>query len=177
MISNINESSEKTVYIASNLGFSESGKYFLYEKIIPLVEKVGFSVLNPWKLTSPDLIERAIKIEDEKARIISLKEINKIIGKNNEKAIKKSNGLLAILDGQEIDSGVASEIGFGYALGKLIIAYRNDFRLSGENQGTQINLQVEYFINASKGIFVPTLKELEKELYSFYSLLEKKLKR
>jgi len=47
---------------------------------------------------------------------------------------------LAVVDGQEVDSGVASEVGFAYGLGKRIIGYRNDFRLAGENQGTKVKL-------------------------------------
>ncbi len=165
-----------SLYIASPFGFTEAGKYFLYEKLIPIVEEAGFKVLDPWKLTPPELIEQALAIRDEDRRIRKLKEVNVIIGKNNETAIKKSNGLLAILDGQEIDAGIASEVGFGYALGKLILAYRNDFRLSGENQGTSVNLQVEYFVRASGGVFVPSLNDLERELSSFYDLLNEKEK-
>ncbi|MBI2628984.1 nucleoside 2-deoxyribosyltransferase [Candidatus Pacearchaeota archaeon] len=165
-----------SLYIASPLGFSEAGRYFLYERLVPLVEKEGFEVLDPWKLTPPKLMEQALAIRDESRRIDRLKEVNKIIGKNNEEAIRKSNGLLAILDGQEVDSGVASEIGFGYALGKLILAYRNDFRLSGKNQATSVNLQVEYFVRASGGVFVPSLSDLERELSALLWMFKEKEK-
>ncbi|MEK6873362.1 MAG: nucleoside 2-deoxyribosyltransferase [Nanoarchaeota archaeon] len=162
---------KKTLYIASNLGFSEGGKYFLYNQVIPLVERTGFFVLDPWKLTPEHLIINALKIREEYDRVTRLKEVNNIVGSNNEKAIRISDGILAILDGQEIDSGVASEVGFAYGLGKRIVAYRNDFRLSGENQGTNVNLQVEYFVRASKGCFTNSLETLERELQELHSLV------
>ena len=79
---------------------------------------------------------------------------------------------MAVVDGQEVDSGVASEVGFAYALEKRILAYRNDFRLAGENQGTKVNLQLEYFIKKSKGIIVSDLSKLERELIEFYITLK-----
>lgn len=163
---------KKSLYVASNLGFTESGRDFLYSKVIPAVEKIGFFVLDPWKLTPQELVKDAQDIKDERQRVIRLREVNRIIGRNNEDAIRMSNGMLAILDGQEIDSGVASEVGFGYGLGKRIIGYRNDFRLSGENYGTSINLQVEYFVRESKGVFISEISELERELSEFYKMLK-----
>src|SRR3989344_324333 len=131
---------QKALYLASNLGFSESGREFLYGKLIPLVEGTGFFVLDPWKLTPKHFISNASKIRGEYDRVARLKEVNDIIGSNNEKAIRISNSILAVVDGQEVDSGVASEVGFAYGLGKRIIGYRNDFRLAGENQGTKVKL-------------------------------------
>ncbi len=37
------------VYLAGNLGFSEAGKLFMYEKLIPVIENAGYSVLDPWE--------------------------------------------------------------------------------------------------------------------------------
>lgn len=59
--------------------------------------------------------------------------------------------VFAVLDGTDVDSGTASEIGYAYALGKRILGYRGDFRLSADNEGSIVNLQVEYFIRASGG--------------------------
>jgi nucleoside 2-deoxyribosyltransferase len=162
------------LYIASNLGFSESGRYFLYNSLIPLVKDTGFSILDPWKLTPEELIKNALKIRNEEKRRTKLVKINKIIGRNNEIAIRKSSGILAIIDGQEIDSGVAGEIGFAYGLEKPIIAYRNDFRQSGENSGTIINLQLEYFIS-KRGFIVTSLDELEEKLENFHNFLSQRI--
>lgn len=79
------------------------------------------------------------------------KELNKEIGDNNRRAIDQCDCILAVLDGTDVDSGVATEIGYGFAAGKKIIGYRGDFRLSADNEGATVNLQVEYFIERSGG--------------------------
>ena len=42
---------------------------------------------------------------------------------------------MAVLDGTDVDSGTAAEIGYAFARGKLIVGYRGDFRLSADNEG------------------------------------------
>jgi nucleoside 2-deoxyribosyltransferase len=149
------------IYLASPLGFSESGRLFYYEKLIPAVTRLGFEVLDPWKLTSTKLIESATSIPYGKKKQETWRKINKIIGSNNAQAIKNCDLILAILDGVDVDSGTAAEVGYGAALGKTVIGYRGDFRLTGDNEGTQVNLQVEYFIKLNGGMIVTSLDELE----------------
>ncbi len=56
-----------------------------------------------------------------------------------------------MLDGSDVDSGTAAEIGFAAALGKPIIGLRLDTRRTGDNDGTVVNLQVQHFIVAGGG--------------------------
>ena len=65
-----------------------------------------------------------------------------------------------MLDGTDVDSGTAAEIGYAFAKNKLIIGYRGDFRLSADNEGGIVNLQVEYFIRASGGDIITKLNDL-----------------
>ena len=65
-----------------------------------------------------------------------------------------------MLDGTDVDSGTAAEIGYAFAKGKRIVGYRGDFRLSADNEGSLVNLQVEYFIHASGGRIVSSIKQL-----------------
>ena len=67
---------------------------------------------------------------------------------------------VAVLDGTDVDSGTAAEIGYAFARGKLIVGYRGDFRLSADNEGSTVNLQVEYFIRASGGTIVERYEDL-----------------
>ena len=90
--------------------------------------------------------------------------MNWVIGENNDRAIQIATGLLAILDGVDVDSGTASEIGYGGGLGKLILGYRGDFRLSSENTGSIVNMQVEYFIKKHGGKIITQIDDLQKEL-------------
>ncbi|HID19481.1 MAG TPA: nucleoside 2-deoxyribosyltransferase [Methanophagales archaeon] len=50
----------------------------------------------------------------------------------NKKRLNKSQCLVAILDGADIDSGTSWEIGYAHAKDKKIIGVRTDFRYSGE---------------------------------------------
>ncbi len=152
------------IYIASPLGFSESGRYFLYDKICPLMDKLNLTCIDPWKLTPEYLIERVNKIEDADEKKNEWIKLNRIIAENNKNGIIESDGIFAILDGTDVDSGTASEIGFGAAMNKKICGYRSDFRRAGDNDGAIVNLQVEYFILNSGGRIVSDLLELENEL-------------
>ena len=154
----------KKVYIASPLGFSEAGRYFLYEKLIPLVEQKGCAILDPWKLTDSEEILKVERIESFEERKKAWQEVNELIGGNNVRAIDSCDIILSILDGSDIDSGTASEIGYGAAKGKTIIGYRGDFRMSGDNEGSTVNLQVEYFIRQSGGCMVSNIDELNSAL-------------
>ena len=87
--------------------------------------------------------------------------------------IDSSDGILAVLDGTDVDSGTASEIGYAFALGKRILGYRGDFRLTGDNPGSTVNLQVEYFIRKSGGRIVRSVDELAALLSGMFSPTER----
>jgi nucleoside 2-deoxyribosyltransferase len=86
--------------------------------------------------------------------------LNPKIGRKNQLAIDECNAIFAVLDGTDVDSGTAAEIGYGFARGKKILGYRGDFRLSADNEGGIVNLQVEYFIRASGGDIVFRLDDV-----------------
>ena len=92
-----------------------------------------------------------------------------LVGEGNREAIESSDGMLAVLDGTDVDSGTASEIGYAFALGKKILGYRGDFRLTGDNPGSTVNLQVEYFIRKSGGRIVRSVEELADALSDVFS--------
>ena len=61
---------------------------------------------------------------------------SKMIAKLDAQAVEDSDILIAVLDGQVIDPGVASEIGIAYTLGKPILGLYTDIRrLGADNQG------------------------------------------
>lgn len=71
--------------------------------------------------------------------------------------IDLADGLLAVLDGVDVDSGTAAEIGFAASRGKPIVGLRLDVRQTGDNEGAVVNLQVEHFIASSGGGITRTL--------------------
>lgn len=151
----------KKIYLAGALGFSELGNIssqFLKNKL-----NYQFSLVDPFEESSEDG-KKIIEIQTSNKSLIDikkeLKSINYNIGKKNETLIRESDIVLANLDGSDVDSGTAAEIGFAYAIGKKIIGYRGDFRLSADNLGSIVNLQVEYFILKSGGIITKSIEEL-----------------
>ena len=156
--------SDKYIYIASPLGFSEAGRHFMYHELIPAIKQLGYGINDPWKLTDEKLIQSVAEMPYGEEKKQAWKQLNQVIGANNKMGIEKSDGILAILDGVDVDSGTASEIGYAAAHSKPILGYRGDFRLSADNEGSTVNLQVEFFIRNSGGTIVHTLKDVVKEL-------------
>jgi nucleoside 2-deoxyribosyltransferase len=148
------------IYLASPLGFSEAGNAFFYDKLVPLLQGLGHEVLDPWRLTDRQRIETVAAMPYGEQRRDAWRRLNSEIGQNNEAAINRCDALLAILDGIDVDSGTAAEIGYAFARGKPIIGYRGDFRLAADNEGSIVNLQVEYFIRQSGGDIIRSLTEL-----------------
>jgi len=151
---------KKKLYLAGPLGFSEPGRSFLYNDLIPALEGLGFSVLNPWDLTDPSLIESVQALANPIERKARWKDLNNIIASNNFAAIRECDLVVAWLDGTDVDSGTAAEMGYATALGKFVVGCRTDFRISGDNEGARINLQVEQCILEQGGDIYASLENL-----------------
>ena len=152
------------IYMASPLGFSEAGRHFYTSVLVPYVERLGYDVLDPWTLTDARNIEAVQKLPYGPERRDAWRTLNREIGANNRAAIDHAHGVVAVLDGVDVDSGTAAEIGYAFARGKLIVGYRGDFRLSADNEGSTVNLQVEFFIRESGGTIVTRYEDLEAAL-------------
>ena len=148
------------IYLASPLGFSDAGSTFYYERLIPILQRLGHEVVDPWRLTDRQRIEAVAAMPYGEERRDAWRRLNAEIGHNNQAAIDRCDALLAVLDGCDVDSGTAAEIGYAFARGKPIIGYRGDFRLAADNEGSIVNLQVEYFIRQSGGDIIRSLAEL-----------------
>ncbi len=151
-------------YLASPLGFSEAGRHFYQLVLIPFVRDLGFEVLDPWILTDRAKLDAVRRMSWGRRRRDAWRVLNREIGRNNRAAIDRARGVVAVLDGVDVDSGTAAEVGYAFARGKLIVGYRGDFRLSADNEGGTVNLQVEYFIRQSGGTIVERYQELEAAL-------------
>jgi nucleoside 2-deoxyribosyltransferase len=147
------------VYMAGPLGFSEGGRLF-HARIIALLTELGHSVLDPWAF-DPARIAAVAAMPYGETRREAWSKLNFEIGKKNIELVDQSDAVLAVLDGVDVDSGTAAEIGYAYARQKFILGYRGDFRLAGDNEGSIVNLQVEYFILASGGKIVASLPDLQ----------------
>lgn len=159
----------KHIYIASPLGFSEVGKYFMEREILPVFREIGFQILDPWNLTPESLSKPVFELPYGENKRKKLEELNLVIGQNNTDALLKADGIFAVLDGVDVDSGTASEIGFAAARGIPVLGYRGDFRLSADNEGSKVNLQVEYFIKSSGGKIITEISELKDSIIELFT--------
>jgi nucleoside 2-deoxyribosyltransferase len=149
----------KRVYLASPLGFAGSTSAFLDSLIDALSEHVDIE--NPWDdIRFEDEFAAVAQLDSVADRQRRLKVVNTELGRANAARIDASDAVFAILDGVDVDSGTAAEIGYASAKGKFICGLRTDFRLAGDNEGAIVNLQVQYFIEASGGKIVTTVDEL-----------------
>jgi len=141
---------KKSVYLANQFGFSETGKILIYKHIIPELEKY-FKILEPFR--DAGTIKKVTSQDAAKSIILM-----------NRKLMAKSNLMAPLLDGSHgIDDGIASEIA-EYALKKMgpIVALRTDLRQHDSN--FIINPQIEGYIKESGGKLCRTLSEWHSEL-------------
>lgn len=114
----------KTVYLAAPL-FSEAECDF-NRKLKSEMHSIGFNVFLP---------------QEDSNNVHDTTDRQKIIFDKNLKGIEKSDILVAVIDGADVDSGTAWEIGYAFARGKPVIGFRTDFRTLGI-EGT-VNLMIE----------------------------------
>ncbi len=152
------------IFIASPLGFAESSKNFLNQLCSILVE-LNYDVVNPWELSGEleKELNQAGNIPEMNKRNKKLHDLSMKMAERNAESLRLCQGVLAVLDGVDVDSGTASEIGYAFGLGdKVINGYRGDFRRTGENEGVHVNLQVQYWIEKTGGEIVTSLEQIYK---------------
>ena len=110
----------------------------------------GFEPLDPWDV-SADIAEVFALPKGDARRGAELPGVNRRVGELNSEMIRACGGVLAVLDGSDVDSGTAAEIGYAAALARPVVGLRSDLRNSGDNEATLVNLQVEWFILESGG--------------------------
>jgi nucleoside 2-deoxyribosyltransferase len=143
----------KRLYVASACGFSEAGRVFLRE-FYQRLRDAGFEVEDPWDGIMGLKQEEVLKGVEKADHDAAMK-----IGAENRNKMDASDVMIAILDGTDIDSGTASEVGYFFAKGKRVIGYRGDFRAAGDSGGV-VNLQVQWFIESSGGKIYRTLGDV-----------------
>jgi nucleoside 2-deoxyribosyltransferase len=148
------------VYVAGPLGFSEAGRSFHQGTVIPELRRLGLETIDPWELADKQKIQSVLDMPYGPAKRDAWRALNREIGATNRAALDRCDLVFAVLDGVDVDSGTAAEIGYAFAKGKQIIGYRGDFRLSADNEGSTVNVQVEYFIRQSGGEIISKLADL-----------------
>jgi nucleoside 2-deoxyribosyltransferase len=143
------------VYVASPLGFTESGRQFSNETLLPTLRAAGVKPLDPWEDSEGKIAEA---FRSAGSLVEDLAAVNAMLGRRNVAMIESSTAVFAVLDGPDVDSGTAAEIGYASGLPRKIVGWRSDFRSTGDNPGAVVNLQVEHFILRSGGGIHTTLE-------------------
>jgi nucleoside 2-deoxyribosyltransferase len=135
---------DRGLYLAGPDGFTEPGRLFHAQVLIPKLTEAGWRLLDPW-----DYLEKQLDADYGTGQPPPDAHA---IGRRNVELIDAADAVLANLEGTDVDSGTAAEIGYAYGRGIPVVGFRADDRRTGENVGTTVNLQVEYFIRASGGM-------------------------
>ena len=145
------------VYVASPLGFNEPGRHWAANVLHPRLVAAGWEVLDPWADQSGEVAATLARPPGQ-ARIDALRAMSRTIGARNRRLLAEADAVLAVLDGPDVDSGTAAEIGWAAAHATPVIGLRTDFRLA-DHEAAAVNLQVEDFVTCSGGRLVGTLDD------------------
>ena len=147
---------QRGIYLAGPSGFTEAGLVWHNEVVVPKITAACLLPVDPWGGSSV-LAEIVATMEWGPDRRQALQVANRDLGRLNLAMIDASAGVLACLDGQDVDSGTAAEIGYAHARGKLVVGLRTDTRLCADNEGGWVNLMVETCVVDSGGIMTSSL--------------------
>jgi nucleoside 2-deoxyribosyltransferase len=135
---------KKKIYLASPLFTHAELEYNC--KLRDMLLKKGFSVFLPQEDSEDAASERE-------------KQNQECIFQKCVEGVDSSDIVVAVLDGVDVDSGTAWEIGYAYASEKTVIGLRTDFRALSDGI---VNLMVEMTIVALARDEEELLKIMEK---------------
>jgi|ERR1700722_1351474 len=141
------------VYVASPLGFAATSDWYR-TAISDALRDAELELLDPWhdpgrKFEKELEAAEALPLVVDRHR--ELERLDKKAGRKNHRLLGRADAVLAVLDGSDVDSGTAAEIGFATAQQIPVVGFRSDRRQTGENDGCPVNLQVTYFIKLHGG--------------------------
>jgi nucleoside 2-deoxyribosyltransferase len=146
------------VYLAGPSGFTAPGLMWHNDILVPKVLAAGLIPKDPWDDQSA-IADVLNTMEFGPQRREALQVANLQQGRHDLRLIRESHAILAVLDGCDVDSGTALEIGYGFARGLLVVGLRTDIRGSGDNEGSEVNLMIETCIADSGGIYTTDTDE------------------
>lgn len=152
------ETARPAVYLASPLGFDEPGRHYRRDVLLPALERTGWLLLDPWAPSaSVQQLERALALPVGEADA-ALRSASEVIGRHNVELLDAADAVLAWLDGVDLDSGTAAEVGYASGRGTPVVAVRTDIRLAGDHAAARVNLQVEHFVTRTGGSLCASLE-------------------
>lgn len=144
-------------YLASPLGFSTPGRYWYHEVLLPALTAREIDALDPW--CDGAELAAALAAPAGRERDRALRSASRELAERNFAMIRRADAVLAVLDGADVDSGTAAEMGYALALDVPVFGLRTDTRRSGDHELAHVNLQVEECVYASGGIIATELDD------------------
>lgn len=142
------------LFLASNLPFTWPGRHFMRNTLEPILSTNGFEVGVPgtpgdWGRAVPSLSPQPSSAAEAASQHL---------GESYVQLLDSCDAVLALLDGPEVEAGVAASI--GYAAHRVpVVGWRTDVRRSGEPISRLVNVVVEQLIRTSTGMLTTDLDE------------------
>ena len=136
------------VFIAGPL-FSQAEREFNL-KVDEHLRKHGFDTFLPQR-DAGKLDELLVKEGHQAYRTVSEEDL---------KGLEQADVVVAILDGPDVDSGTAFEVGYAYAKGKPVIGLKTDMRVFARHE--ELNNMIAQGIKTLVGNFDEVVAELKK---------------
>ena len=145
------------IHVASPLQYTMPGRIFYSTTLVPILTSNGFRPLAAWD-NAPTVGRSSAARRYVTLRPTGAAEAAAIaFAEANQAMLDRCRGVFAVLDGTDVDSGVAAEVGYAAARGLPIVGWRSDIRRAGEPVATHVSLQVEHFIAITGGQIVSDL--------------------
>ncbi|MGC9777764.1 MAG: nucleoside 2-deoxyribosyltransferase [Candidatus Heimdallarchaeota archaeon] len=132
---------DKAIYVAGPL-FSLAEKQFLMKFVADIAKKLNLNPIKHFFLPHRDAGDLGITNGRDK------------IFNNDLRFLKEADIVIAILDGSDVDSGTAVELGIAFAQKKRIYAYLTDIRAYGmSNELQKLNNMIWGVCNSGNNIY------------------------
>jgi len=142
-----------SVYVSSPLGFSDLGRIAL-NQLYAQLSSDGMEIRDPWDW--PGQRDPTVKIKTADLLLTARLggegrdwSVSHEIAARNVTELLAADVVLAVLDGADVDSGVAAEVGYAVASRKPVIGLRTDDRATADSDGYLVNLQLTHLISHS----------------------------
>jgi len=157
----------RRVFLAAPL-FSTGDRAFCRLLLEILREDLGLETYWAWDTVDENAVGPELGVEPgegwqirlrEKLRKAGREEAGALIFRSDRSLLDRADLVVAILDGSDVDSGTAWEIGYAYARGKPIIGIRTDIRDFMDE--APVNVMLEWSIKERGRDFLVIVDPLE----------------
>ena len=121
---------KKSVYLASNYGFSASVRAQLLPQMMGILTGMGIRVHEPFEHSG----------EGAKTAVSQGPGWAYRVGQADVAAVRECDGIFAVMNGNPPDEGVCVELGIAMALNKPVFLFRDDFRTCAACEDYPLNL-------------------------------------